>query len=96
VVDYLETKSGKMISVHFFTLLFGENGTLFRDFQIRQIALNELAIQVVPNQSGAEKAYPSLERMIKEYLGDEITVNFETVDEIPLGPNGKRTILKRI
>jgi len=96
VVDYLETKSGKMISVHFFTLLFGENGTLFRDFQIRQIAQDELKIQVVPNQSSAEKAYPSLERRIKEYLGDEVTVAFEAVDEIPLEPNGKRMILKRL
>lgn len=96
VVDYLETTSGKMISVHFFTLLFGENGTLFRDFQICQRAPDKLAIQVVPNQLSAEKAYPSLERRIKEYLGDEVTVNFEAVDEIPLEPNGKRMILKRL
>jgi phenylacetate-CoA ligase len=96
VIDYLETKSGKMISVHFFTLLFGENGTLFRDFQICQLASDKLTIQVVPNQSGAETAYPSLEHRIKEYLGDEVTVSFEAVDKIPLEPNGKRMILKRL
>ena len=96
VIDYLETTSGKMISVHFFTLLFGENGTLFRDFQICQRATDKLTIQVVPNQLSTEKAYPSLERRIKEYLGDEVTVTFEAVDEIPLEPSGKRTILKRL
>jgi phenylacetate-CoA ligase len=96
VVDYLETNSGKMISVHFFTLLFGENGTLFRDFQICQRAPDKLTIQVVPNQSGVERAYPSLEHRIKAYLGDEVTVSFEAVDKIPLEPNGKRMILKRL
>ena len=60
-----------------------------RESQIIQEDFSEFTIRVVPDKDFGEEDMQSIESRLKDRVGNDVTVRFEVVDEIPRGPNGK-------
>ena len=84
--DFLTTPSGVRIHGEWFTHLFYGRDDV-RRFQVRQTALDRVTL-AIEGSIGAAAIEPLLAHM-RTRLGPDVTVTWELVDEIPLGPSGK-------
>jgi len=84
------TSDGRIISGPFFAHMMKDCPEV-KSFQVHQLAIDQLLIKVVLEPS----AFPSkarIERIIRQYMGENMKVVFEMCDAIPLTVSGKRRI----
>ncbi len=67
---------------------FGETLNI-REAQLIQEKIEELQVNIVPRSGYTEKDGELLLAKIRSYLGDEIKIRFQIVEEIPRTPQGK-------
>lgn len=86
--DIIVTPSGNRLIVHFFTGIL-EHFAEIESFQVIQHTLDEITLNVVPNQSFS----PAIAEQVIEQLkarGADLNIRLVLVDEIPLSKGGKR------
>jgi len=65
-----------------------------REAQIVQERPDALVVKVVPRSGYDEQERETLRRELRLRLGPAMEIGFETVDEIPRGPNGKFQVIR--
>jgi phenylacetate-coenzyme A ligase PaaK-like adenylate-forming protein len=87
--DILVTPSGKYLIVENFVAYF-EWVPSIEQFQIYQKRLNLIKMRFIVNNLFNEKIKKELYDYWQNYIGDDVEIIFEIVDEIKLTPTGKR------
>jgi phenylacetate-CoA ligase len=87
--DILITPSGRYLIVNNFVAYF-ECVPSIEQFQVYQDRLNLIYIRLVVNKLFNEKVEKELFDYWKNYIGYDVELKFEIVDEIKLTPTGKR------
>ncbi len=86
--DVFVTSEGKLLVVHFFTLLF-EWVAGVDMFQVIQKKQDHLLVKIVKNKKFSEDDEKYIAKEIKNYVGD-INLEIKYVDDIPPSKRGKR------
>jgi len=89
MVDMGLSPSGKLLSVYAFTPLFAITPGIDA-WQVVQESAGELVVKIQPATSFDKSVVQSIEKEIKDYVGDDVEVTIQLVDEIPLTSGGKR------
>jgi phenylacetate-CoA ligase len=63
-----------------------------RQFQVHQVALDELVILMVTDPPKHLPSRGRIKQTVREYFGPDMRTSFELRDQIPLTPSGKRRI----
>jgi len=87
--DILVTPSGKHLIVHFFTGYFEWVDTV-EQFQVVQEEPDKITLKLIPNDKFDEEARSKIEKDVSGYIGDDVHLEIQIVDAIPLTPSGKR------
>jgi phenylacetate-CoA ligase len=88
-LDTLRTPDGRMIPGLFFPHLAKEYPDI-RQVQVVQDHLSHMTVRIAaPAEFEKTPAFQTMKRKINKVTGDEITVDYEFVREIPLTPTGK-------
>lgn len=94
LVDVLTAPNGRRLVVQFFTRLFraveGVN-----QFQIVQKGDDLLMVKVLPTEAFGSEQRDFIEREVRTYIDDSMTVQLELVERIPSTTAGKRRLLIR-
>jgi len=90
-LDIIKTPSGKSIPGELFPHLFKEFTSIYK-FQIKQTVITELLIQIVPNGHFSDNDKVSITHEINKYAENELVLNFNIVDDIPLTASGKHRV----
>jgi len=91
LADIGVTPSGKSIHVHFFTALFMKLAPKVKTFQVIQELPDLFVIKAVPGE-GYESAIDEIISKTQDYVGPEVKVELQRVDEIPITKGGKRRL----
>ncbi|HPG38221.1 MAG TPA: phenylacetate--CoA ligase family protein [bacterium] len=92
--DILITPSGKYLIVHNFTGYF-EWIESIEQFQVWQNQIDDIVIKIKVNKKFTDKEFKKVLNYWKNYIGNDVNVNLQIVDEIPLTASGKRRFLIR-
>lgn len=87
--DILITPSGKRLIVHYFTGYFEWVDTV-KQFQVTQKTTNRITLKLVPNDKFSDEAKSKIYNDISRYIGSDVRLEIEIVDDIPLTRSGKR------
>ena len=87
--DILITPSGKRLIVHYFTGYFEWVDTV-KQFQVTQKTTNRITLKLVPNDKFNNEAKSKIYNDISRYIGNDVRLEIEIVDDIPLTRSGKR------
>jgi phenylacetate-CoA ligase len=90
-LDIIKTPSGKTIPGELFPHLFKEFTGIER-FQIKQEKLDELQINMIVNNQFSDQDKNKIAQEINKYAQNELTLNFNFVDNIPLTASGKHRV----
>jgi len=94
VSDIIVTPSGKIITRPSF---FGSssikkiNGLV--EYQIVQEKIDRVTINIVGDENFSSQSEDVILKMAKDILGDDVAVNIERVEKIPVAPSGKRKVV---
>ncbi|MFW9777497.1 MAG: phenylacetate--CoA ligase family protein [Candidatus Heimdallarchaeota archaeon] len=94
IVSLVKTPKGKLISVHYLTLLFEDYGKYFTQFQAIQKTPNYMELLIVPTRNVDQKVVDFIHTQLQDYVGDDFEIEIRQVDSIPLGPTGKRELVR--
>lgn len=94
IIDLVMSPSGRMISVHYMTLLFGSYNEYVKGFQANQTKEDKLEVMIVPGERYNDEIGEVLRQKVQEHTGDDMEVTFIPVDEIPPSETGKRALLR--
>ena len=95
-IDIVMSPSGRMVSVHYLTLLFGDYSEYVKGFQATQTQEDKLEIMIVPSERYNNEIGEVLRQKVQEHTGDDMEVTFIPVDEIPPSETGKRALLRSL
>ena len=87
VQDMISLPSGRFLPGEFFPHLFKDYPV--ERFQVIQESMEQLEIKLIPAAGLTEEHISGLKKIIKEYAGEEIEIEFSLVEEIPFTPSGK-------
>lgn len=87
--DIIKTSDGKYLMVQFFVVFF-EYQEGVEQFQIIQRKLDEIEIKIVRNEKLTDADIEYIGSSIKEGGGENLKVNFNFIDDIPVEKSGKR------
>ncbi len=88
VHDIMKMPNGKIVHGEYFNHLFyGKKG--IKQYQIIQEQLDKLSILVVPDRDFNKDLLCFVEKEIKTYIDDSLTIEFKFVENIPLTKTGK-------
>ena len=87
--DIIRTVDGKYLMVQFFVVFF-EYQEGVEQFQIIQRKLDEIEVKIVRNDKLTDADIEYIGRSIQEGGGENLKVNFNFVDDIPVEKSGKR------
>lgn len=90
VTDFLVTPNGKMLWGAYITLYAIAHRPGFEQVQLIQDARDRVLIKVVPGPQFARADLDYVGQRLGELMGGGVTFTYELVDEIPVGPGGKR------
>lgn len=90
--DMIQTPSGDRLIVHFFTKLFDSIQEIIQ-FQVRQEKADEIQILYVPGKGFGERILDDIRDQIHNHCTYKLTVNFQSVNEIPLAKSNKRRFI---
>jgi len=93
VLDVIKTPSGKVVPGEFFPHLFKDFHDIYR-FQVIQRQIDILEIKIVPAAKGklSDDTLKTINTIIKETFGEDLSIRFEVVHEIPLTSSGKHRV----
>jgi phenylacetate-CoA ligase len=94
ITEQVYSPSGRHISIHYLTLLFEEASQYVRYFQGILKKKDLFILNIVPTEKLTDEIAEKLRMQIQEHTGDDLKVEFNYVDKIPLGKNNKRILLK--
>jgi phenylacetate-CoA ligase len=63
-----------------------------KEFQIHQLSVNRLLVLIVLHDQRSFTSAQRIERITREYMGQDMRIDFEVRESIPLTPSGKRRI----
>lgn len=86
--DVIVTPSGKTLGGFFWTFISRAIPGI-KQFQVFQKDMGRIVFKIVPDKSFKHESLKKLEREIKDKGGNDIKVDFDIVNEIPLTPSGK-------
>lgn len=86
--DVIITPSGNRLIVHFFTGVL-EHFKDIDSFQVVQVAEDEIILRIVPKQTIDPSYLKRIEVALAERGMQDMRIDLELVDEIPLPPTGK-------
>ena len=95
-MECLRTPAGATVSpvvLGHYLMVIRSFADVVRHYQLVQEQPDRVRLLVVPDQ-GFDDRRDDLRSDLAELLGDGVAVTVETVREIPLGPSGKRPIIK--
>lgn len=87
--DFIYTPAGNKLIVHFFTGIF-EYYPEIKQFRIYQKRVEEIDIQIIPQNTIKQETLEKIKNEILERGGKTLKVNFKLVDDIENNINGKR------
>ena len=96
MIDIVMSPSGRMISVHFMTLLFGSYNKYVKGFQANQTKEDTLEVLIIPTEKFNQEISDMLQAKVQDHTGLDMQVVFKLVDDIPQGKSGKRAILRNL
>lgn len=88
VHDSIRTPKGRVIHGLFFTHLFDRLPEVAQ-FRVIQRRLDGFDIEIVVPGASAERAKRSVEKTVRDSLGEPMTVEVRTVDSLPVAASGK-------
>lgn len=94
LIELVKTPSGKIISVHYLTLLFEDYSEYFINFQAVQKKNDLLEVFVEPTPRLNSKTEEEVLAKLERHAGEDMRVKLTRVDEIPLSAAGKRALLR--
>jgi len=95
--DIVVGTNGRAVGGTFWTLLLRTAIEGIKQFQVVQESVGEINIEVVPDESFEEGQIDTLINKIREYLGEDMKVNFQIVDKIPPSKSGKsRFVISKV
>jgi phenylacetate-CoA ligase len=86
-VDLFRSKDGRTVRAGYVGYLFGLDGV--KQFQLVQKSLDLIVARIVKDGELSESVLKNVETKLKESLGDDVTVQFEFTDKIPVLESGK-------
>jgi phenylacetate-CoA ligase len=92
IQDVIVTKSGSIISGPFFAHMMKDCSDI-KEFQVHQLGIERLVIYSVLNTQQAFTSRERIERLVQQYLGSTVHVDFEICDAIPVSRSGKRRMI---
>lgn len=92
VSDFLIGSGGRRIHGEFFSHIFWETPWV-KQFQVVQDSLEEIVVKIVPDGEPPEVELAEIQKLAQEQAGPECRVRLELVNEIPVGPMGKRKFI---
>jgi len=92
--DILITPSNKWLIVHNFTVYFEWIDSV-EQFQVNQNKIDEINILLKVNQKYTKQIESEILKYWQNYVGEDVNVRIEIVDDIPLTKSGKRRFLIR-
>jgi hypothetical protein len=63
-----------------------------KEFQIHQLAMTRILVMVVLDKGSMFSSRPRIERIVRQYMGNNMEIRFEIRDSIPATSSGKRRI----
>jgi phenylacetate-CoA ligase len=97
-LDCLRTPSGDEISpaiLGHFLFVYHDHLEAVRRYQLVQETATHATLLVVPDEGWDEERRQRLLTDLKQLLGDQMDVDVQVVNEIPLEKSGKRPIIKK-
>lgn len=82
--------SKQFIPGTFFNRVFFKHDLAVRQYQVVQEEFGKLAIKIIKGNLFTDGVLKQIVKDIKTHMGEDLIINFEFVDEIPLGRTGKR------
>ena len=86
-IDTLKTRDGRILYGGFATQIFNIGGV--KRFQLVQKSMDHVVARIVKDESLDEAKLAKMERNLKLGLGEQVTVAFEFLEEIPVYDSGK-------
>jgi len=87
--DIIVGANGRAVGGTFWTLLLRTGIKGVKQFQVVQESLGEISIRIVPDENFKQVQLETLRRRIRKYLGEELKIDLQIVDEIPVSKSGK-------
>jgi phenylacetate-CoA ligase len=87
-LDQIRTPDGRILPGEFFPHLFKDFKNV-RRFQVRQPVLNKLKILMVLDDPLQTEFMSHLRQFVERQLGEQVDIEFEVLDSIPLTASGK-------
>jgi phenylacetate-CoA ligase len=91
IQDAIVTTDGRIVSGPFFAHLMKDCPEV-KEFQIHQLAAHRLLILIVLHGLQAFTSRDRIERVVHQYMGPNMQIEFDVRDAIPLTPSGKRRV----
>ena len=94
--DFVVAADGRRFHGEFLMYVFEEaqrHEMGIAQFQVQQETLTRFLVRIVPGQGFSSRATSAVLERMRQYLGDAIHVDFETVTEIPREPSGKMRVI---
>jgi phenylacetate-CoA ligase len=91
IQDAIVTSTGRIISGLFFAHMMKDCPEV-KEFQIHQLSVNRLLVLIVLHDQRSFTSAQRIERITREYMGQDMRIDFEIRDSIPLTRSGKRRI----
>ena len=92
VQDSIVTDDGRIVSGPFFAHIMKDCPDV-KEFQVHQLRRTQLLIQIVLDRERRFSSQPRIERIVREYMGQNMRIDFELCDSIPLTRSGKRRVI---
>lgn len=87
--DVVTTPSGNRLIVHYFTGIL-EYFSAIDSFQVIQYEPDAIILRIVPTQSFSDETATQVVDLLKAHGAEDLRIDIELVDNIPLTPGGKR------
>jgi phenylacetate-CoA ligase len=91
VQDAIVTADGRIVSGLLFAHMIKDCPDV-KEFQVHQVAINRLILFIVLHKEGWFPSKERIDRIVRQYMGETLEINFELRKSIPLTQNGKRRI----
>ena len=83
--------NGAWLPGTFFAHYFKDHDQIIRHYQVVQEARGAITLKIVPGQHFTEAALATIVRDLRPFTGEDMRIDTQVVDEIPLVRTGKRT-----
>jgi phenylacetate-CoA ligase len=92
IQDTIVTLDGRIVSGPFFAHMIKDCPDV-KEFQVHQLTRGQLLVQVVLNDQRRFSSQSRIERLVREYMGHSMRIDFDVRDSIPLTRSGKRRVI---